>query len=120
MNRVELMGRLVRDPEYGMTKYETPWSSFTIVVDGEPRWDAEKKLSIAPSNFISCMIFGSEAKQVRTFSKGDKLWVTGELSQEEVELEDGRRSSKTRVKAHVVWPVEFKRTEATDPPEATF
>lgn len=120
MNRVELSGRLTRAPEYGMTKWGTSYASFTVVVDGEPRWDAERKLSIAPSNFISCMLFGSEAKLVRTFSKGDKLYVLGELSQEDVELDSGQVTSKTRVKVHVVSPIDFKQSKPEDAPQGTF
>jgi single-stranded DNA-binding protein len=114
------MGRLVRPPEFMLTRGGYPMASFTVVVDGEPKWDPDNKQSLAPSNFISCLIFGSEAKPMRTFAKGDKLYVLGELSQEDVETEDGQVTSKTRVKAHLVWPVDLKEKQVTDPPEQTF
>lgn len=120
MNRVELMGRLTRDPEFMLTRNGWPMATFTVVVDGEPRWDPDQKLSIAPSSFISCLIFGSEAKPMTTFGKGDKLYVLGELSQEEVELEDGQHVSKTRVKAHLVWPAELKNRDIVDDPAQSF
>ncbi len=121
MNRVELMGRLVRPPEFMLTKKGGyPMATFTVVVDGEPRWDAERKLSLAPSSFISCIIFGSEAKAVSSLSKGDKVHVLGELTQEEVEHKDGTKESKTRVKAYIVWPVELRSIDVTDSVEGSF
>jgi len=103
MNRVELIGRVTRTLDFHYTKNGYPFATFTIVVDGESRFDKERKESVAPPNFISCVLWGDPALYYAEVGvdKGEKLYVLGELDQSTVERADGEKESKTRVKVHV-------------------
>lgn len=102
MNRVELMGRLVKEPHFDYTPKGYPWCSFTLIVDGEAKWDPDRKLSIAPSNFIACTMFGPRAERVAEEApqKGERIYVLGELDQSSIEKRDGTKESKTKVKVY--------------------
>lgn len=105
MNRVEMTGKLVRDPEFYFTRNGWPLLRFTIVTDGRPRYDPELKESIAASNFIGCIMFGPMAEWLAEsgMEKGEDVYVLGELDQSEMERKDGTKESKTRVKVlHLV------------------
>lgn len=102
MNRVELVGRLVKELDFHYTSKGWPYVRFTLVVDGESRYDSEAKIAIAPSNFISCVLWGPVAEfyAEAEVGKGERLYVLGELDQSEIETADGEKESKTRVKVH--------------------
>lgn len=80
MNRVILMGRLVRDPETRYTQEGTAISRFTIAVDRIKRDEAD---------FISCTAFGKNGEFAEKYlNKGTKIvlegrWQTGSYKNKE-------------------------------------
>jgi len=104
MNRVEMIGRLVRPVDLRFTQSGTPLTQFTLVVDSTPRWDNELKKSVSSGNFIAVQMWGNAAERLAEADppKGSTLYVLGELTQSQWERHDGTKESKTRVKAHYV------------------
>ena len=77
MNRVTLMGRLVRDPEvrYGQGSEPLAVARYTLAVEKRYKREGEKN-----ADYISCVAFGKSAqfleKHVR---KGQRIVVCGRL-----------------------------------------
>ncbi len=88
MNRVILVGRLVRDPELKSTPSGAKVVSFTVAVDN-PRGknnNAEKTAS-----FIPCTAWNATAENVARFmKKGSLVGVDGRLNQRTYQSKDGR------------------------------
>ena len=98
MNKVILMGRLVRDPE---TRYTSRNSSqdemavarYTIAVDR--RFKAEGQQS---ADFISCVAFGSQGEFAEKYlNKGMKIVVTGRIQTGSYTNKDGQKVYTTDV-----------------------
>lgn len=76
LNRIDIMGRLTRDPELRYTPSGTPVASFTIAVDRDyaPK-GAEKE-----TDFIDIVAWQSTAELVhKYFLKGRMIVVSGRL-----------------------------------------
>lgn len=76
LNRIIIMGRMVRDPELRSTATGTPVASFTLAVDRDykPK-DGEKA-----TDFIDCVAWRSTAEFVsKYFAKGRMAIVEGSL-----------------------------------------
>jgi single-strand DNA-binding protein len=75
INRVILMGRLTRDPEFRQTTSGIPVCRFTVAVDRPYRKEQEKK-----ADFINVTAWRNTAEFVsRYFSKGKMIIVDGSL-----------------------------------------
>ena len=75
INRVILMGRLTRDPEFRQTTSGIPVCRFTVAVDRPYRKDQDKK-----ADFINVTAWRNTAEFIaRYFSKGKMIIVEGSL-----------------------------------------
>lgn len=77
MNKVELLGRLTRDPETRYTQGDnsTAIIRFTVAVDRRFKKDGEQN-----ADFISCVSFGKTAENIeRFFNKGRRIAVVGRI-----------------------------------------
>lgn len=75
MNRVQLVGRLARDPELKQTQSGTPVCRFTVAVDRRYQKDGQKK-----ADFISCIAWSGTAEFVsRWFTKGKLIGLSGRI-----------------------------------------
>lgn len=75
INRVILMGRLTRDPEFRQTTSGIPVCRFSVAVDRPYRKEQEKK-----ADFINVTAWRNTAEFVsRYFSKGKMIIVEGSL-----------------------------------------
>lgn len=107
MNRVEVSGGLVREPE--LTYMERSGSALlelTLAVNGT-RYNHESRGQEVTTSYVAVKAWGSlaEALVEENLSKGDELYVLGELEQRTIEKRDKSKESKTHVKAlgyHVV------------------
>lgn len=73
MNKVILMGRLVRDPEVRHTQEQKAIAKFTIAVDRKYKKDGEQS-----ADFISCVAFGKAGEFVEKYlKKGTKIACEG-------------------------------------------
>lgn len=116
MNKVELRGGLVRDPELRFLPSGTPVSTFTLAVNG-CRWSSDEGKQIVTTQFISCQAWGTVGEQLADddLRKGDELYVWGELDQSTFEKKDGTKENKTRVTV-LVYSATRKRTSQTPSP----
>ncbi len=77
MNKVILMGRLVRDPDIRYSNGENAMAivRFTLAVDRRFKRDGEQN-----ADFINCISFGKSAEFAEKYlKKGIKLVVTGRI-----------------------------------------
>lgn len=98
MNRVELIGRLVRDPEVRYNK-DKAVARFSIAVqrkykNSEGRYEAD---------FINCVAFGKSAEFVeKYFFKGNQIAVGGHIQTGNYTNKDGQKVYTTDVIADEV------------------
>ena len=77
LNRVILMGRLTRDPEFRQTQSNVPVCRFSIAIN---RQFANKQTGERETDFVDCDAWRGTAEFVtRYFSKGDMILVEGQL-----------------------------------------
>ncbi len=95
MNKVILMGRLVRDPEvrYSQGENTTAVGRYTLAVDRRGKREGEDN-----ADFIGCVCFGRAAEFAEKYlHKGTKLVVTGRIQTGSYTNKDGVRVYTTDV-----------------------
>ncbi|MFQ8697163.1 MAG: single-stranded DNA-binding protein [Peptoniphilus harei] len=100
MNSVNLIGRLVREPELKYTQSGLAVLRFTVAVDRklskDKREEAERN-NQPTADFISCTAFGKTAEVIANYhSKGSQIGVEGRIQTGSYE-KDGRRIYTTDV-----------------------
>lgn len=100
MNSVNLIGRLVRDPELKYTQSGLAVLRFTVAVDRklskDKREEAERN-NQPTADFISCTAFGKTAEVIANYhSKGSQIAVEGRIQTGSYE-KDGRTIYTTDV-----------------------
>lgn len=101
MNRTEISGGLVRDPELTyMERSGSALCEITLAVNGA-RYNFEERQQEVTTSYIAVKAWGSLAEDLAEadIAKGDELLVVGELEQRTVEKRDKSKESKTHVKA---------------------
>ena len=94
MNKIILMGRLVRDPEVKYTQTGKVNATFTLAVD-RPVFSKEAPKE---ADFIPVVIWGKQAEAVGNYlSKGQRALVEGRLQIRSYEAKDGSRKYVTEV-----------------------
>ncbi len=87
MNRVVLIGRLVRDPELKKTPSGSSVVSFTLAVDNQRSKNSNEK----SASFFPCTAWNATAENVARFmKKGSLVGVDGRLNQRSYQSKDGR------------------------------
>lgn len=105
MNRVEISGRLTKDPEVKKTQQGTSVCTFTVAVDrrGEGQQTAD---------FIQCVAWKGSADYLRSYGKkGDWVEVEGSITTRNYENSDGRKVYVTEVNANNVKLIKSKQKE---------
>ena len=108
MNKVILMGRLVRDPEvrYSQGETSTAIARYTLAVDRRFKREGDQQTA----DFIGCVAFGRAGEFAeKYFRKGTKVLVTGRIQTGSYER-DGQRVYTTDV---VVEEQEFAESKAS-------
>jgi single-stranded DNA-binding protein len=116
LNRVEIAGGVVRDPEFRHVGANgTPLWECSMALNGT-RYDPTERKQVAKTTFVTVQAWGWLAEVIAGggFGKGDELHVLGELDQTEFEKEDGTKERKTRVNAAIITPL--RRRSSTAPP----
>ena len=90
MNRIDLIGRLTRDPEFKIAaNHETAICNFTLAVNRPFKKDE--------TDFINAVAFGKTAKIISEyFTKGGLIAITGTLRIENYE-KDGVNKTMSKV-----------------------
>ena len=88
VNRVVLVGRLVKDPELRKTNSDISFATFTLAVDNRVKEADGTRGTI----FIDCRVFRDQAESlVKNTRKGSKVAVDGSLNQRNFERRDGTK-----------------------------
>ena len=94
VNRVVLVGRLVKDPELRKTNSDVSFATFTLAVDNRMR-DAD---GTRGTIFIDCRVFRDQAESlVKNTRKGSKVAVDGSLNQRNFERRDGTKGKAIEI-----------------------
>ncbi len=89
MNKVILMGRIVRDPEirYSQGEKSTAVARFTLAVDRKFKQEGQPT-----ADFINCLAFGKRAEFLEKYcKKGTKLVVEGSWQTGSYTNKDGQK-----------------------------
>lgn len=103
MNRVDLIGRLTRDPELRYAQTGTAITRFTVAVNR--RLSKEKRQELEAqgkptADFISCQAFGNTAELIANyFSKGNLIGIEGSIQTGSYE-KDGQTVYTTEVNVY--------------------
>ncbi|HDI0899760.1 TPA: single-stranded DNA-binding protein [Staphylococcus aureus] len=107
LNRVVLVGRLTKDPEYRTTPSGVSVATFTLAVNRtftNAQWERE-------ADFVNCVVFRRQADNVNNYlSKGSLAGVDGRLQSRNYENQEGRRVFVTEVVCDSVQFLEPKNT----------
>ena len=113
MNKVELIGRLTKDPELKQTQNETPFCNFTVAVDRRFK-DANGNRQ---ADFINCTAWRQTATFIQKyFKKGNRIGICGCIQTRSYEEEDGRKVFITEVIAEEAEFVENNKSETAEAP----
>lgn len=106
MNKVILMGRLVRDPEvrYSQGENQTAIARYTLAVDRKFKRDGEQN-----ADFINCIAFGKNGEFAEKYlHKGIKILVEGRIQTGSYTNKDGQKVYTTDI---VVESCEFAESK---------
>ncbi|HDE6949884.1 TPA: single-stranded DNA-binding protein [Staphylococcus aureus] len=105
LNRVVLVGRLTKDPEFRTTPNGVSVATFTLAVNRT----FTKAQGEREADFINCVTFRKQAENVNNYlSKGSLAGVDGRLQSRSYENKDGQRVFVTEVVADSVQFLETK------------
>ena len=118
MNKVQLVGRLTRDPEirYSQGENATATARFSVAVNrrfknAEGNYDAD---------FINCVAFGKSAEFVeKYFKKGMAIGLTGRIQTGSYTNKDGQKVYTTDVVVEETEFVESKGASSVDSSNAS-
>ena len=113
LNRIIIMGRLVRDPELKTTQSGTPVTSFTLAVDRDFKNNNGEK----STDFIDAVAWRQTAEFVcKYFTKGRMAVVEGRLQIREWKDKDGNNRRTAEVVAENVCFGDSKPSEGGNAP----
>ena len=107
LNKVILMGRLVRDPERRYTQANVPVTSFTLAIDrGRKSPNGERQ-----TDFIDCISWGKQGDFVKEwFAKGMMAIAVGRLQSRNWEDRNGNKRVSIEVNTDEVTFGETKKS----------
>ncbi len=115
MNKVQLVGRLTKDPEMKLTSNQTQYCNFTIAVDRRFK-DANGQRQ---TDFINCVAWRQTAVFIQKyFGKGSRIGIAGSIQTRQYDDQDGQKHFITEVLAEEAEFVDSaSKSDATQPAE---
>ena len=108
MNKVILIGRLVKDPELKTTQSQIAFCGFTIAVDRKFKTNGEKQ-----ADFINIVAWRDRAEFIgKYFQKGSKIGIIGSIQTRDYLDKDGKKIYVTEI---IVDEAEFVDSKQTEP-----
>ena len=109
LNRVAVLGRLVKDPELRKAANgETSFATFSLAVDNT----AKNADGTRGTLFIDCRVFGSQAENlVKHTHKGSKVVVDGSINQRDFIRQDGTKGKAIEIYVDSVTFLDPKPTQ---------
>jgi len=99
MNRVDLVGRLTRDPELRYTANNAPYCFFTLAIDR----NQSQQPGVPATDFISVTAWNRTAELVKQYmTKGRQIAVEGTLQSRSFDDKNGQRQYRMDVVANRV------------------
>lgn len=118
LNHIDIMGRLVRDPELRQTNGGKPVASFTLAVDR----DRKNQNGEREADFVDVTAWNNTAEFVsKYFSKGRLAVVSGRLQMRKWQDKDGNNRVSAEIVADSVYFGDSKKEAeeiATNPAES--
>ena len=94
MNKVELIGRLTKEPELKLTANQTQFCNFTVAVDRRFK-DANGQRQ---ADFINCLAWRQTAVFIQKyFHKGNRIGLTGSIQTRSFDDQNGQKRFVTEV-----------------------
>ena len=113
MNKVILVGRLVKDPEVKTTQSQISVCSFTLAVDRKFKNASGER----QADFISCVAWRQQAELLgKYFQKGSRVGVVGNLQSRSYDDANGHKVYVTEVIVDEIEFLDSKKSEAENPP----
>lgn len=110
MNRVELVGRLTRDPVLRYTPSNRPVAQLTLAVNRRYARETDE----IKADFFIVIAWGKQGENCKTYlSQGSQVGVTGELRNRSYMDKDGNTKYATEVLAD---SIEFLSSKRADSP----
>ncbi|EGQ4213860.1 single-stranded DNA-binding protein [Staphylococcus pseudintermedius] len=111
LNRVVLVGRLTKDPEFRTTQSGVEVATFTLAVNR----NYKNKNGEQQADFINCIVFRKQAENVNNYlNKGNLAGVDGRLQSRSYENQEGRRIFVTEVICDSVQFLESKNNNQSN------
>lgn len=111
LNRVVLVGRLTKDPEFRTTQSGVDVATFTLAVNR----NFKSKNGEQQADFINCVVFRKQAENVNNYlNKGSLAGVDGRLQSRSYENKEGQRVFITEVVCDSVQFLEPKNAQASN------
>jgi single-strand DNA-binding protein len=112
MNKVIMMGRLVKDPEISSSASGTTFARYSIAVDRKYKSD-----NGPDADFFNCSSFGKQAEFVEKYlKKGTKVVVSGRLENNNYTNKEGHKVYDVKI---VVEDVEFAESKGSQTQQNT-
>lgn len=111
MNKVQLIGRLTKDPEVKLTPNQTKYCMFTLAVERRFK-DANGQRQ---ADFINCVAWRNTAEFIaKYFKKGARIAISGMIQTRNFETAEGEKKFITEVVAEEAEFVESSTTKNDD------
>ncbi|MFR6531929.1 MAG: single-stranded DNA-binding protein [Staphylococcus simulans] len=111
INRVVLVGRLTKDPEFRTTQSGVDVATFTLAVNR----NFKSKNGEQQADFINCVVFRKQAENVDNYlNKGSLAGVDGRLQSRSYENAEGQRVFVTEVVCDSVQFLEPKNAQSSN------
>ena len=95
-NKIILGGNLTRDPTLSYTPNQTAVVDFGIAVNR--KWKSQDGQEHEEVCFVDCFAFGKTAENInKFFSKGQAIFIEGQLKFEQWTAQDGTKRSKHKI-----------------------
>jgi single-strand DNA-binding protein len=115
MNKVELLGRLTKDPEIRYTQNNIPVASFTLAVNRRFAKEGEQQ-----ADFINIVAWNKTAEFCgKYFKKGSQIALVGRIQTRNWEDDNGQKRYATEVVAEEVYFADSKKDIIEDNGEPT-
>lgn len=116
MNKVILIGRIVKDPELKQTQSGVPVSSFSVACDRRYHKEGEDR----QADFINCVAWRQTAEFInRFFVKGMRIALEGSIQTRSWDDNEGNKRYVTEVIVEHAEFTENKRNNVAEQSQAT-
>ena len=114
MNKVQIVGRMAKDPEVRLTQNQTAFCNFTVAVDRR----FKDKDGNRQADFINCVAWKQTAGFIQKyFKKGSRIGIVGSIQTRTFEDQNGQKRYITEVLVEEAEFVESNNKEETKPAE---